>query len=70
MGNTSGLLEYRYRIPLSFQKCIGWDGIPLNVVNSGTLVGCYNVTNEPARPKFVTVISEGYTIPTNAFLKR
>ena len=28
------------------------------------------VTNESARPKFVTVIPEGYAIPTNAFLKR
>lgn len=40
------------------------------MVNSGSLVGCYNVTNEPARPKFVTVTPEGHTIPTNAFFEK
>jgi len=40
------------------------------VVNSGSLVGCYNVTNEPARPKLFTVIPEGHTNPTNTFFEK
>jgi hypothetical protein len=40
------------------------------VVNSGSLAGCYNVTNEHARPKFATVILEGYTIPNQCIFEK